>query len=69
MINSAVEVSGIEKTTKQDWPTEDVESVLLDDSDWEILDETNSHEVVKRHWFKQNYISKRTRYDLDVTFH
>lgn len=43
---------------RKNWPNHSDDSLeKLDDSDWEILNENNHQDILKRHWFKQNYIN------------
>ncbi len=69
MNNNMPELSIIEEVIRSSWPTINSDASVLEDSSWEILNESNSHEVINRHWFKQNYIVQRPHQGAVIPFH
>lgn len=69
MLTYTPDSSLIQEIIRKQWPQDSTDSSLVEESNWEILDETNDHDVLKRHWFKQNYINQTPRNGSMITYH
>ena len=58
-----------EEIMHRNWPVSHSEAADENDSSWEILNEDNSLEGLKRHWFKQNYIHRSSPDKTLITYH
>lgn len=58
-----------EEIYRRSWPVSHSESVDENDSAWDILNEDNSLDGLKRHWFKQNYIHRSSPDRTMITYH
>lgn len=58
-----------EEIVWNNWQAERLESILSDEANWEILNETDSQDVGSRHWFKQNYVHYMPQSATMITYH
>ncbi len=68
MMTITPDSSLIQEIIRKQWPQDSREESILEDFNWEILDE-NNEDVVTRHWFKQNYIHQPSRNGSMITYH
>ena len=47
----------------------DLDTVIIHDPSWEILEETATHHLIKSFWFKQNFSESMTDRVLMTTYH
>ena len=47
----------------------DLDTTIVHDLNWEILEETATHHLVKSFWFKQNFSESMTDRVLMTTYH
>ena len=47
----------------------DLDTVIVYESSWEILEETATHHLIKSFWFKQNFSESMTDRVLMTTYH
>jgi hypothetical protein len=58
-----------EEILRRNWPVSHSEAADENDSAWDILNEDNSLDGLKRHWFKQNYINHSSPDKPLITYH
>lgn len=69
MLINTPDSSLIQEIIRKQWPQDVNDSSVLEESNWEILDENSEHDPLKRHWFKQNYINQIPRNGSMTTYH
>lgn len=69
MFKLTPEASDIDEVIKKIWPESNADTPVSEESSWEILDTNNSEDVLKRHWFKQNYSNQISQHNSVVMYH
>lgn len=70
MFNHSSDISILEELIRKNWPNQGTDAAAKkDDSEWDILTDTNSGDGSNRHWFKQNYINQMPQHNSMVTYH
>lgn len=69
MLTYTPDSSLIQEILRKQWPQEHPDAGVDEESNWEILDENNEHDALKRHWFKQNYVNQVPRTGASITYH